>query len=37
MREYKFRAWDKVHQEMKDVAVINWVKETVLLWAEGKR
>lgn len=32
MREFKFRAWDKVHQDMKDVAVIDFVRETILLW-----
>lgn len=32
MREILFRALDKVHNDIKEVAVINWVEQTVLLW-----
>lgn len=32
MREIKFRAWDKIHKDIKKVAVIDWVTETILLW-----
>jgi len=30
--EYKFRAWDKIHKDIKEVALINWIENTVLLW-----
>ena len=30
MREIKFRAWDKKHEEMINVSMINWGGETML-------
>lgn len=32
----KFRAWDKIHEEMKEVAAINFVEKAVVLWTTGK-
>lgn len=32
MDRFLFRAYDKVHRDVKDVAMIDWVEEVVLLW-----
>jgi len=32
MRNIKFRVWDKIHKEIKEVAVINWVENIIILW-----
>jgi uncharacterized phage protein (TIGR01671 family) len=32
MREIKFRAWDKIHKEIKEVAIISWISRFAALW-----
>jgi len=32
MENVKFKAFDKVHKDTKEVAVIDWINEIVLLW-----
>jgi len=32
MKKVKFMARDKIHGDIKEVAVIDWVSEKVLLW-----
>lgn len=32
----KFRAWDKIHEDMKEVAAIIFVEKAVVLWADRR-
>lgn len=32
MKKIKFMARDKIHKDIKEVAVINWVSKKILLW-----